>query len=171
MTLIVFSVMVLIGGMALAQISPFPPLGPSFDNIQNQTPLGPGGAGPPLGPSNGGSGGSTPTSGPTVLSVTPNTGTTAGGTTVTIVGTQFIGLSGAGAVVFGATNAASYTVLSSTTISAVTPAHTAATVDVRVTNSIGTSPTNAPFDNFTFSTCTNSLDFTQACNSVYINVL
>ena len=108
---------------------------------------------------------------PTVTAVIPNGGPTGGGTSVTITGTQFIGLSGAAAVKFGATNATSYTIISPTAISAVTPAHVAATVDVTVTNPIGTSSSNPPADQFTFSTCTNSLDFSQACNSQYIGAL
>lgn len=120
----------------------------------------------PMGSGSGGGGGAA-TQAPTVTAVIPNVGSTAGGTPVTIAGTQFIGLSGAAAVKFGATNAASYTVLSPTAISAVTPAHVAATVDVTVTNPIGTSATSSA-DQFTYSTCTNSMDFTQACNSQYI---
>ena len=56
---------------------------------------------------------------PTVSSVSPNTGATAGGNTITIVGTNF---NNATSVKIGTTNVASYTVDSSTQITAVTPA-------------------------------------------------
>lgn len=58
---------------------------------------------------------------PALNGVTPAQGTTVGGTTVTLTGT---GLTGATAVNFGATPAASFTVDSETQITAVTPAGT-----------------------------------------------
>jgi Domain of unknown function (DUF1929)/IPT/TIG domain len=68
---------------------------------------------------------------PTVTGVTPTSGTTAGGTPVTITGTGFL----AGATVaFGTTAATSVTVVSSTSITATTPAHAAGAVNVVVTN-------------------------------------
>jgi len=67
---------------------------------------------------------------PTVTSVTPNTGSTAGGTAVTIAGTNFI----AGATVtFGATAATSVVVVNSTSITAATPVGAAGAVTVTVT--------------------------------------
>ena len=75
----------------------------------------------------------TPTGGtvlPTVTSVSPNSGPTAGGTAVTIIGTNFA----AGATVtFGATAAANVVVTSGTTITATTPAGSAGAVSVTVT--------------------------------------
>jgi len=68
---------------------------------------------------------------PTVSSITPNTGTTAGGTAVTITGTGF--LTGATAKV-GGTAATGVTLVNSTTITATTPAHAAGAVGVVVTN-------------------------------------
>lgn len=127
---------------------------------------------PGCGPMGGGPGGGTiapATQVPTIAGLSPNNGPTAGGTTVIITGTQFIGLSGAGAVVFGANNAASYIVLSPTSISAVSPAGLAATVDVRVTNPIGQSLIVAQ-DQYTYtaSGCgPGSADFTTPCNNVY----
>ena len=63
--------------------------------------------------------------GPTVTNVVPNTGTFKGGTSVTITGTGFgvaaSLLSGPLAVTFGGTPAASYTWVSDTEITAVTP--------------------------------------------------
>ncbi|MDP9835267.1 uncharacterized protein YhjY with autotransporter beta-barrel domain [Neorhizobium huautlense] len=71
---------------------------------------------------------------PTLSSASPNDGSTTGGTTVTIVGTN---LTGANAVAFGVTPAASYTVVSDTQITAVSPAHAAGTVDIVVTTPLG----------------------------------
>lgn len=69
---------------------------------------------------------------PTVLVVAPTSGTTGGGTPVTITGTGFV----AGATVkFGADAATSVVVVSAAQLTAVTPAHAAGTVAVTVTNS------------------------------------
>jgi IPT/TIG domain len=130
-------------------------------------PMVPGGGSPmvPFGQSGGG-GGTCGTSQPSVTGLAPTGGPTAGGTSVTISGSQFGGLSGAAAVKFGATNATSYSVISCATIVALSPAHVAATIDVTVTNTIGTSPTSSA-DQFTFSACSNSMDFSQPCNTQY----
>lgn len=76
---------------------------------------------------------------PTVESVAPAQGPALGGTAVTITGTGF---TGATAVHFGATAAASFHVASSTSLTAVSPAGTGA-VNVTVTTASGTSATNA----------------------------
>ncbi|HXP11144.1 MAG TPA: IPT/TIG domain-containing protein, partial [Acidobacteriaceae bacterium] len=69
---------------------------------------------------------------PTVSSVSPNSGSTSGGTAVTITGTNFA----AGATVtFGSTAATSVVVVNSTTITATTPAGSAGAVLVTVTSS------------------------------------
>jgi len=68
---------------------------------------------------------------PGVASITPNTGTTSGGTSVTITGTGF--LTGA-TVSLGGTPATSVTLVSSTSITATTPAHAAGAVNVMVVN-------------------------------------
>jgi Domain of unknown function (DUF1929)/IPT/TIG domain len=68
---------------------------------------------------------------PTVSSITPNRGTSNGGTEVTIAGTNF--LTGA-TVSLGGTAATSATVVNDTSIVASTPAHPLGTVDVVVTN-------------------------------------
>jgi hypothetical protein len=83
---------------------------------------------------------------PTVTSVSPATGTTAGGTSVVITGTN---LTGATAVKFGATAATAYTVNSATQITATSPAEAAATVDITVTTAGGTSAISAG-DKFTY---------------------
>ena len=88
---------------------------------------------------------------PTVTNVTPNAGSLGGGTTVSITGSGFCNTSSA--VTFGATAAASFTVVSDTLIEAVTPAHAAGTVDVTVTNASGTSATSSA-DQFTFANVT-----------------
>jgi hypothetical protein len=79
-------------------------------------------------------GGSNPA--PTVSGVSPTSGTTAGGTPVTINGTGF--LAGA-SVTFGGTAATNVVVGSSTSITATTPAHAAGAVNVVVTNTDGQS--------------------------------
>jgi hypothetical protein len=67
---------------------------------------------------------------PTVTSVNPNNGPTAGGTSITITGTNFA--SGA-TVTVGGTGATSVSVTSATSITATTPAHAAGSADVVVT--------------------------------------
>lgn len=83
---------------------------------------------------------------PALTKVGPSRGVLAGGTTVHLTGT---GLVEAGSVVFGSTPATSFTVNSATSITAVAPAGTAGTVDVRVTSPAGTSPV-AAVDHFTY---------------------
>ena len=88
---------------------------------------------------------------PTLASVTPNTGSTAGGTSVTITGTD---LTGATALTFGGTSATSFTVDSPTQITATTPAHAAGMVDVEVTTPGGSATLT---DGFTFEIPTPAL--------------
>lgn len=76
-----------------------------------------------------------PPTAPTVTAVSPNSGSTAGGTSVTVTGTNF---TGATTVTFGGTVATVFTVVNATTITATTPAHAAAAVDVVVTTPSGT---------------------------------
>ena len=87
-------------------------------------------------------------SSPTVTGVSPTSGSTDGGTSVTITGTNF---TGATAVDFGSDAATAYTVNSSTSITATTPAESAGTVDTTVTTGSGTSATSGA-DEFTFVT-------------------
>ena len=84
---------------------------------------------------------------PAVLSVSPTSGPTAGGTSVTITGTD---LTGATSVTFGSTAATSYTVNSAGTITAVSPVGSAGTVDITVTTAGGTSATSSS-DQFTYA--------------------
>ena len=74
---------------------------------------------------------SAPNPAPTVSSISPATGTTAGGTAVTITGTGF--LTGA-TVKLGGTSATGVNVVSGTSITATAPAHSAGSVSVVVTN-------------------------------------
>ncbi len=83
---------------------------------------------------------------PRLTSVSPTSGPAAGGTSVTIAGTGFTGATG---VSFGGTPARSFTVVSSTSITATSPTASAGTVDVTVKNSGGASATSAR-DQFTF---------------------
>jgi Bacterial Ig-like domain (group 4)./IPT/TIG domain. len=76
---------------------------------------------------------------PRVTGLSPTAGPTLGGTAVTVTGSGF---SGATAVSFGTTAAASFSVSSDTTIQATAPAG-AGTVDVIVTTPVGTTATSA----------------------------
>ena len=78
-----------------------------------------------------GSGGGSSNPAPKVSAVSPNNGTASGGASVTITGTGF--QSGA-AVTIGGTAATGVTVVSSTSITAKTPAHSAGAADVAVKN-------------------------------------
>jgi hypothetical protein len=83
---------------------------------------------------------------PTVTSITPTTGSQAGGTSVTITGTGFL----AGATVkFGGTSATNVSVVNATSITATTPANAAGKVDVVVTNTDSQSATLA--QSFTYA--------------------
>jgi hypothetical protein len=88
-----------------------------------------------------------------VTGVAPNGGGPAGGTTVTITGNGFS--TGTTSVKFGTSAAASFAVVNDSTLTAVTPAHAAGTVNVSVTTSRGTSPAS-PLDQFTFGACTSA---------------
>ncbi len=88
----------------------------------------------PVGGGGGGGGG------PTLQSVSPNTGTTDGGTSVTITGTN---LTGASDVTFGGASAPIWSVASSTQIDATTPPGAAGPVDVTVDWPDGSSATLA----------------------------
>jgi large repetitive protein len=84
---------------------------------------------------------------PTVTALSPSSGPVAGGASVTITGTNFSGVT---AVKFGPDFAATFTVNSSTSITAISPAGTG-TVDVTVTTSNGTSATS-PSDQYIYVT-------------------
>jgi hypothetical protein len=92
---------------------------------------------------------------PTVTSVTPNGGPASGGTAVTITGTGFAVGTNATQFKFGATPLATSVECSSiTTCTAVAPARSAGTVDVRakvLETGVGASPPNPPADQFTYN--------------------
>jgi hypothetical protein len=95
---------------------------------------------------------------PSVTSITPNTGTTAGGALVTITGTGFA----AGATVsLGGTAATAVNVVSSTSITATTPAHAPGAANVVVTNSDAQSGTLANGYTYTTSTGGGPITFVQ----------
>jgi hypothetical protein len=83
---------------------------------------------------------------PKVTNVTPGKGPVGGATSVTVSGANFMG---ATAVSFGSVSAASFKVTSSTSISAISPAEAAGTVNVRVTTPDGTSAISSA-DRFKF---------------------
>jgi len=85
-------------------------------------------------------GGTAPTVGATVTSVSPTSGAANGGTPVTITGTNFA----AGAVVsFGFATATKVVVVNSTTITAVTPPHVGGAANITVRNTAGNQGTLA----------------------------
>ncbi len=77
---------------------------------------------------------------PTLATVSPASGTTGGGTLVTLTGTNF---AGGATVTFAGALASSVTVASTTTITCLTPAGTAGTATIVVTNVDGQSATLA----------------------------
>jgi hypothetical protein len=83
---------------------------------------------------------------PTVTGVSPSSGPRAGGTSVSVTGTNF---TGATAVKFGSAKAKSFTVNSESSITAVSAAGTVGTVDLTVTTPGGTSATGAA-DQFSY---------------------
>jgi hypothetical protein len=83
---------------------------------------------------------------PVVKGINPATGSTAGGTLISIFGSNFTGATG---VSFGGTAAQSFTVQSDSQVNAVSPGHNAGAADVQVTNADGTSSTS-PADQFIY---------------------
>ncbi len=91
----------------------------------------------------------TPPSPPTVTGVSPSSGSTAGGNTVTITGTGF---AAADTVKFASSAASNVVVGSASSLTATAPPGTAGTVDVTVTDpSTGTSATTSA-DHYTYVT-------------------
>ena len=85
---------------------------------------------------------------PTVTAVSPNNGPQAGGTSVTITGTN---LTGATAVHFGVTAGTGISSVTASSLTVTVPAGTG-TVNVTVTTPNGTSAVNAPSDQYTYNT-------------------
>lgn len=78
---------------------------------------------------------------PTITTLIPTSGSTSGGTSVTITGTNFSTTTG---VTFGGT-AASFGVINSTTVTVITPVESAGAVDVVVTTTAGSATSVAAF--------------------------
>jgi hypothetical protein len=85
---------------------------------------------------------------PTISAIAPASGPLSGGTTVTITGAGFTGVS---AVKFGPAAASSFTFATDQSLTAVSPANESAVVDITVTAAGGTSATGTP-DQFTYLT-------------------
>jgi alpha-tubulin suppressor-like RCC1 family protein len=77
---------------------------------------------------------------PAMTKLSPKIGSAAGGTSVSITGVNFTGVT---AVKFGSTEAASFTVNSSTSITAVSPAQPAGAIEVSVSTEFGTTAPTA----------------------------
>ena len=88
---------------------------------------------------------------PAVEGLTPNTGSTAGGASVTVTGSGFAPGSTATTFKFGAVKAKSVSCTSSTTCVVSAPAQGAGAVDVVATVNGASSVINAPGDRFTYS--------------------
>ena len=93
---------------------------------------------------------------PTITSIGTRSGPLTGATTVVITGTNFHGVVGSAAVKFGANNATSYTVNSTTQITAVAPAGVAGTVNVVVTAVDGTATLGSAYTYRATSTAVNA---------------
>jgi formylglycine-generating enzyme required for sulfatase activity len=76
-----------------------------------------------------------PNDAPAATAVSPTSGPTAGGTLITLTGTNLLGATG---VTFGGVAASSVQVINATTVTAVTPGGTAGTVTVAITTPSGT---------------------------------
>lgn len=82
---------------------------------------------------------------PTIAAISPASGSTSGGNTVTITGSNFTGIT---SVTFGGV-AASFTAPAANVLTVTVPAHAAGVVDVRVTGLYGVSPVVAA-DRYTY---------------------
>ena len=98
---------------------------------------------------------------PTVTSVSPNNGPAAGGTAITISGTNFV--SGATATL-GGTAATNVVVVNSTTITATTAAHAAGAVTVTVTNP--DTQSGSLTNGYTYTSSGGGISFVQVSSGV-----
>ena len=98
---------------------------------------------------------------PNPISVSPSSGPPAGGTTITISGTQ---LGGTTSVTVGGVAATSVTVVNSTTVTCVTPAGSGAGKSVVVTNAAGSATVAAAFSYSSFSS---SVSFVSGGNGAF----
>jgi hypothetical protein len=88
---------------------------------------------------------------PTVTGISPNSGSTAGGMSLTVTGTGFALGKTATVFKFGTAKATSVECTSTTECTVVSPAHAAGIVDVKATVNKATSATSRPADQFTYS--------------------
>jgi peptidoglycan hydrolase-like protein with peptidoglycan-binding domain len=101
---------------------------------------------------------------PTIVGLSPSSGVFTGGTAVTITGTSLTNVS---AVSFGGMPAASFTVDSDTSITAVAPAtSTPGTVDITVTSFAGTNTSGAA-DQFTYTKAPQNIAFDTQSGMTY----
>jgi len=101
---------------------------------------------------------------PTISNVAPPSGMIAGGTTVTITGTNFI--AGSTSVTIGGVAATGVTVTSPTSLTCTTPAGTAGAKDVEVTVT-GAAAAATLSSGFTYMPCTTAASFTADSMSGY----
>jgi hypothetical protein len=101
---------------------------------------------------------------PAVTGLSPTTGSTSGGTPVTITGTGF---TGATAVSFGGTAVTSFSVVSDGQITTTSPAGSAGSVAVTVTTPRGTSALVAA-DQFTYAAPTSTIGLYDPSNSTFL---
>jgi IPT/TIG domain len=87
---------------------------------------------------------------PTIANLSPNTGSTAGGTAVNVTGTGFVLGTKATAFKFGSSTAAAVDCTSTTTCTVMSPAHVAGAVDLTATVN-GVESRTTPVDQFTYS--------------------
>ena len=83
-----------------------------------------------------------------MTAVSPASGPSSGGTSVTVTGTNF---TGATQVRFGAVAATAFTVDSDSSLTAASPSEAPGPVDISVTTGSGTSNPDLPADQFDFS--------------------
>ncbi len=101
-----------------------------------------------------------------ITGVSPNSGPTLGGTSVTITGTQFVNGQAPFKLKFGGVDATNVAIVDSTHLSATTPAHAAGAVDVVVSDKNFTSATL--LNGFTYGKVNQTITFTGApANAVY----
>jgi outer membrane protein assembly factor BamB len=88
---------------------------------------------------------------PTITGISPNAGTQAGGTRVTVTGTGFALGTAATVFTFGAAKAKSVDCSAANSCTVVVPAHAVGTVDAKATVNKASTPKAAPADQFTYN--------------------
>jgi len=103
---------------------------------------------------------------PVVSSLDQSSGSTGGGTSVTVHGVDFTGVAGQLSVSFGGVAAKNVSVVNDTTLVATAPADSAGTVDITITTPYGISAPSAS-DRFTFSASTLPAYVTASAGAAY----